>query len=196
MTKDKVVEIWWRVLQPGEFYNIERRKGSVPGGGGALYIEIPKSLVRLTLGFFDYEGSEVDEGGFTISAATIGKIGHVAPVNFQVKAGGRLRIANQNRQAESNSRHPAWSAQNEFPRAPDDVQSTQHAMQYLPEGGVRIFIAKTGEGEYLAGFTKGGRPENIPLSSPIRALYVNSGVGGVLTGLNLPLAKGGPDRVP
>ena len=49
-----IAQIWWRNVQPGEFYNIERYP-QIAGGGGSLYIEIPRSLVERTLVFLDVD---------------------------------------------------------------------------------------------------------------------------------------------
>ena len=52
--------IWWRNVQIGEFYNIERFQ-QIKGGGGSLYIEIPSSLVPDTLSFLGVETGSTDD---------------------------------------------------------------------------------------------------------------------------------------
>jgi hypothetical protein len=48
--------IWWRVLQQGEFFSLERTKDAGPdGGGGAGYIEVPKTLTVKALQFFEQD---------------------------------------------------------------------------------------------------------------------------------------------
>lgn len=191
MASRRIVAIWYRVLQPGEFFNIERHPDLVVGGGGSRYIEIPKSITTDTLRFFDYNAPALAGGGFTVAAAPIGNMNlQPAPINIQIKAGGRLRIANQNRQASPNRRHPAWSGAAGFPVAPNGVRNRAEARPYLPQGGIRIFIAKLSDATFLAGFAEGPRPADIPPSSPLQRLYVNSGVGGVLLGLDLPITGG------
>lgn len=170
--KLNVDRIWWRNVQPGEFYNIERPHRLASGGGGSLYIEIPSSIVAKTLDFLDATGFNVEDlPVITIEAGVVGRPGESGPIEFQRKAGGRMRIARQNRQQPNSQRHPAWIAQRGFPTAPNDVRSKEEALPYFPEGGLRIYIVKTVEGDYYAGFTKGPRPEDMRRNDPMWDLY-------------------------
>lgn len=180
--KLNIERIWWRNVQPGEFYNIERHH-RIEGGGGSLYIEIPSSMVPGTLEFLDAAGANVDDLPIiTIEAGVVGRPGESGPIEFQRKMGGRMRIARQNRRQPNSQRHPAWTAARGFPTAPDDIGSKDDALLYFPEGGLRIYIAKTVEGEYYAGFTEGPRPESMRRSNPMYDLYPtgNKPVGGVI----------------
>ncbi|WP_214443592.1 hypothetical protein, partial [Mycobacterium tuberculosis] len=103
------------------------------------------------------------------------------PIEFQRKAGGRMRIARQNRQQPNSQRHPAWTVARGFPSAPDDVRNKEEARPFFPEGGLRIYIAKTVEGDYYAGFTKGVRPTAMARNDPAWDLYTQGKtVGGVI----------------
>ncbi|QBR91843.1 hypothetical protein [Nocardioides euryhalodurans] len=179
--KLNIDRIWWRNVQPGEFYNIERYP-QIQGGGGSLYIEIPSSMVEATLDFLDATGANVDAlPVITIEAGVVGHPGLTGPIEFQRKKGSRMRIARQNRQQTSSARHPAWMAARGFPSAPDDVANKEAALPYFPEGGLRIYIAKTVEGDYYAGFTKGPRPDNMKHNHPMWDLYPQGKVvGGVI----------------
>lgn len=179
--KLNIDRIWWRNVQPGEFYNIERYH-QIPGGGGALYIEIPRSMVPETLDFLDATGSNVEAlPVITIHARVAGEPGESGPIEFHRKTGGRMRIARQNRQQPGSQRHPAWIAARRFPTAPDDIHNREEALPFFPAGGLRIYIAKTVEGEYYAGFTKGVRPANIQPNDPMWKLYPQGRVvGGVI----------------
>ncbi len=173
--------IWWRNVQPGEFYNIERYP-QIEGGGGSLYIEIPGSMVPATLDFLDVAGTS-DEAPkvITIEAGVVGQSGLSGPIEFHRKSGNRRRIARQNRQQASSQRHPAWTATRGFPTAPDDVRDKEGALPYFPDGGLRIYIAKTVEGDYYAGFTKGPRPVGMKPNHPMWDLYPQGNpVGGVI----------------
>ena len=174
--------IWWRNVQPGEFYNIERFH-KIEGGGGSLYIEIPSSIVSATLDFLGSTRTLLDAVGvITIHAGVVGPLRlSSGPIEFQTKTGDRMRIANQNRQQPHSLRHPAWTSGNGFPTAPDHVKNTVEASQYFPPGGLRIYIAKTIEGGYYAGFTKGPRPTNMQPNDPMWGLYPQGRVvGGVI----------------
>lgn len=174
----KVDRIWWRNVPLGEFYNVERHH-IIPGGGGSLYFEIPSSIVSETLEFLDttYESLPV-----TIQVNAVGSLEEGSfPLQFASKAGGRMRIVRQNRRQPNSQRHPAWTAARGFPIAPDDIESREDALPYFPEGGLRIYIVKTVEGNYYAGFTKGTRPEGMKPNHPMSGLFQQGDVvGGVI----------------
>lgn len=175
-----VESIWWRNVPEGEFYNVERHPSVTQGGQGALYFEIPKSLVPATLDFLGLPGT--GSLPFTIQAGVVGVPGASGPIEFQRKAGDRMRIVRQNRQMAGGQRHPAWTVGRGFPTAPDDVQSKDEALPYFPDGGLRIFIAKTFDGEYYAGFTTGRRPAGMGRNDPSWDLYTQSPtVGDVIS---------------
>lgn len=173
-------KIWWRNVQPGEFYNIERHH-QIRGGGGSLYIEIPSSMVPDTLDFLDASGANVASlPVIAIQAFVATDPSQSGTIEFHTKAGGRMRIARQNRQQPHSQRHPAWVAARGFPSAPDDIRNKDEALPFFPDGGLRIYIAKSIEGQYYAGFTRGRRPASMPRSDPAWDLYAQTGVGGVI----------------
>lgn len=174
--------IWWRNVQLGEFYNIERHH-QIEGGGGSLYIEVPSSIVSQTLEFLGVKDVDVDElPVIRIEAGVIGEPSVLGTIEFQKKKGSRMRIARQNRQAPSSARHPAWVAERGFPVAPDNIQNKEDARPYFPEGGLRIYIAKTVDGAFFAGFTKGPRPAKMKPGDPMWDLFPEGSrpVGGVI----------------
>lgn len=168
--------IWWRNVPIGEFYNVERHPNVTKGGQGSLYFEIPSSLVPGTLDFLGLNG--VGSLPYTIQAGVVGQAGVSGPIEFQTKAGGRMRIVRQNRQMAGAQRHPAWTAARGFPNAPDDVRNKEEARPFFPDGGLRIYIAKTVEGNYYAGFTKGRRPNGMKRNSPMWDLYTQGRLVG------------------
>lgn len=174
--------IWWRNVPLGEFYNVERHPNVTSGGQGSLYFEVPKSIVPQTLDFLDASGEDVENlPVITIEARVIGRPHESGPIEFQRKKGGRMRIVRQNRQMAGSQRHPAWIGARGFPNAPDGVKSKEDARSYFPEGGLRIYIAKTVEGDFYAGFTKGLRPEDMKPNDPGWDLYSQGKiVGGVI----------------
>lgn len=182
MQKLKIDRIWWRNVQLGEFYNIERHH-QIEGGGGSLYIEIPSSIVPQTLDFLDIHAVHMDEiPVIRIEAGVVGQPGASGAIEFKKKKGNRMRIARQNRQAPSSERHPAWVAERGFPVAPDAIRNKEDARPYFPEGGLRIYIAKTLDGAYFAGFTKGHRPPSMKPTDPMWDLFPDGSkpVGGVI----------------
>lgn len=176
----EIDKVWWRQVQLGEFYNIERHP-QIAGGGGSLYIEIPSSMKEKTLNFLGYELEEGEASlPISISAHVLTDPGVIGILEFKSKAGGRLRISNQNRRQESTMRHPAWTKAYGFPEAPDWISNREEAADYFPEGGLRIYIARSTSGDYYAGFTMGERPGNMDVNDPNWELYNSKGVGGVI----------------
>jgi hypothetical protein len=176
--------IWWVTVQPGEFFNVERHpqmQTSRVAGGGSQYFEIPGSLVQDTFELLGYHGSyESFEVPHTIVASAVGRPDLVGPIEFNKKApssGRRLYITRQNRQAPNNLRHPAWLPSRGFPQLPDGVRNDE-AGEYLPEGGLRLYILRMDNGEFRTGFTTGYAPVGLADDDPNRLLY-QTGRGGL-----------------
>ena len=180
-----VRSVFWRSMTKGDFFNIERAREVGPsGGGGQLYIDIPLGggVSPEEFGNFvngvplhpdDSSWAPYDIQAYSASLPLV-----VAPLTVTPRGGQnrRYRIANQNRQASGEQRHPAWSADRGFPKAPDDVSSLSDPR--MPDlSFLKIFIARTESGLFLAGFTEkesmpGGWPRGIGLEvllSPTRA---------------------------
>jgi hypothetical protein len=175
----EIESIWWRNVPVGEFYNIERHPTVTQGGQGSLYFEIPTTIVEGTLDFLGL--SSTASLPFKIEAGVHGVSGASGPIEFHRKAGRRMRIVRQNRQMAGAQRHPAWTVGRGFPTAPDDVQAKEEAAPYFPDGGLRIYIARTFDGDYYAGFTKGRRPADMDRNDPSWDLYTQGGtVGGII----------------
>lgn len=178
--------IWHRRITPGDFCNIERAVGAgPPGGGGALYIDIPESVRVGLFKMLDLESPAPDENqwpNLSIDAKVLGDVGQSGTVAFEhIRAGDpRYRIPRQNRQSPGGARHPAWTAANGFPVAPDDINSTEAAGEIIA-GGLRIFIVRSLTGDYYAGFTEGtNMPEHWPLKAGLEPLFHGSDPGGVI----------------
>lgn len=184
MSKEVPIDlIWWRNVRPGEFYNVERHPNVTTGGQGSLYFEIPGSLVPKTLDFLGLDSLEslphVIQAGLSDDIES----GIFGPIEFRRKSkkSDRMRIARQNRQMTGAQRHPAWDSSRGFPSAPNSVQSSNESAPYFPEGGLRIYIAKTVEGDYYAGFTTGSHPAGMGRDDPAWDLYTQGlSVGGVI----------------
>ena len=171
MLAQEIVAIFWRKLTPVDFFNIERASTAGPtSGGGQLYIDVP-------LG----RGVSPDEFGEFFNGTPLGEQSSewqpieidvhsgyepevVASLTIAPRQGGnrRYRIANQNRQRPNSARHPAWSAEQGFPAAPDDVSSRADSrmpnLDYL-----KVCIGRTEIREYYAFYTNTG---NIPAGWP------------------------------
>ena len=64
--------------------------------------------------------------------------------------------------------------------AQDDVQSPQEAGEYLGDG-VHVFLVKSLDGEYFAGFTRGLLiPSSWPRGEGLESLFRTDSIGGLL----------------
>ena len=181
-----VESIWFRKLTDGDFYWIEAGPTSPPrppGGRGQTYIDIPNS-VRVAL--FEMVGLEEpasEEGpweSMEIPVHVIGDPAQSSVLHFDLnrKDERRYRISNQARQMAGSQRHPAWTKEFGFPKAPDTVSSKEDAAPLIAQG-VHVFIVKTEDGRYFAGHTQGSAlPGGWPKGLGLERLFDSSEAGG------------------
>lgn len=168
--------IWVRSLPPNNFFNIERGPDAAPpGGGGALYIEVPSSVVPSLLELLGLDAGSTIPDELPINTSVIGDPSETAPLTWRSKTGQRMRLF-QNRQSGPDVRHPAWRPERGFPVAPDDVASKEAAATYMPDG-LRVYVVRTGGDEFFAGFLAGDYPAAWPPVAELRTLF--TGPGGV-----------------
>ena len=178
--------IWHRKITPGDFFNIERSAEAGPaGGGGQRYIDIPDSVREGLFIMLDLIPPAEDGGTWPsgrIMARVIGNTAVAGWLSFELNRvkEKRYRIANQNRQAAGGVRHPAWTADNGFPQAPDDVATLEDARQYIA-GGLRVYIVRSLAGDFYAGFTQGNMmPADWPVGLGLEELFDANSNGGVI----------------
>lgn len=202
MELERVDSIWYRQLNPGDFFTIERSDAARPaGGGGQAYIDIPGSLRDPLFQFLHQALPPTDTGPWptelSIEAHVVGEPERHAPITFAHRGGqegNRYRIANQRRQGNNPGRHPAWTSERGFPSAPDQVATTEEAAASLPAGGVRLYVVRTTDGKYYAGFTQGSSlPDSWPPGNNLERLF-DDAPGGRLVfediGLDTPPVVG------
>lgn len=164
--ESKLDQVFWRIVTPGDFFTIERGPSARPeGGGGQTYIDIP--LGNLTadalgdvLGDF-LTGSPLPENDWpdiNIHARVLGASSD-AVYQLQFRPRGtenqRYRLANLNRQSQSSVRHPAWTIDNGFPKAPDDIRSRSD--ERMPDlSYLKIIVARDVHRIYYAGYVNTG----------------------------------------
>ena len=193
-----IQNIWHRQITPGDFFNIERSAAAGPeSGGGQLFIDIPNAVREGLFTMLSLEAPDDVNGHWplgVVNAKVIGSPNVSSTLHFDLNRRNdrRYRIRNQNRQSGGSERHPAWTADNGFPRAPDDIETRLQAEPYI-EDGVHIFIVKALPGEYYAGFTRGtAKPATWPSGGGLEALFNPSNPGGLITprsvssALNIP----------
>ena len=168
MLSDEIVSVFWRKLTAVDFFNIERSSSAGPvSGGGQLYIDIPlgRGISSDAFGRF-FSGMPLSEDStewqtFEIDMHSAYEPEVVARVDIAPR-NRRYRIANQNRQRRNSARHPAWSSEQGFPTAPDDIASRSDPrmpnLEYL-----KVCIGRTELQEFYAFFTNTG---DIPSGWP------------------------------
>lgn len=173
--------IWTRSVPLNEFSSIEWNPDRMAGGSGQTYISVPPALVDKTLRFIgSTRGSDDQPLPATIEARVIGDPTVTGPLEFKTKSGGRMRIANQNRQATPEKRHPAWREERGFPKADDDIADRDAARAFFPDA-LHVYIVLTRDGDYYAGFTTGtDYPAAWPDYEPLKALFSARGGGDVI----------------
>jgi hypothetical protein len=150
------VELWTKKLQPFELYNIDRRLNDNPNtGGGELYIQVPGSRVPSLLQFLGAQMPPL--GAYVPLMVKNPALPHSPAEELQLwaKSQGRMRTGPINRFRASNTRPGGWSPAAGFPSLPVGHGTNQARAQLNGLGGVRIFLARDGNGEVWAGFTQG-----------------------------------------
>lgn len=153
--------LFWRAITAADFFTIERSRDALPaGGGGQSYISISfAGLTHEELGRFlgvdppnrietERPRVELDGVGVVTDPTEVGNL--VFAPRYQLpQADDRYRITTQNRQTQT--RHPAWTARRGFPKAPDDVRSTDDPR--MPDlTNLKVYVALLDSGEYVAGY--------------------------------------------
>ena len=181
----RIVALFWRVITPVDFFNIERAPGAGPTtGGGQLYIDVPigRNLTPAQLGDFFLDAS-LDQDDSTwpdipVDAYAVGRVAGIAPLMFLPRRAKncRYRIANQNRQFPSGVRHPAWTRANGFPAAPDDISSKDDPRRPSLDL-LKIVIAKDANGQYFALYiNRSTKPASWPMGMGLEILFQPSSV--------------------
>ncbi len=169
-----ITSVLWRSVTRADFFNIERAKGVGPdSGGGQTYISLSFGLSMDHSAFGRFLNVTPPDAIRTtrprkiIEVAVLEAPSVTAPLAFEprytdLSQNDRYRIARQNRRRTASERHPAWMPERGFPAAPKTVQSKDDPA--VPDLSVlKIFVAKTDDGQYFAGFTnQARRPNTLP----------------------------------
>lgn len=145
----EVDAIFYKTINPGDLWNIDRAPGTVQGGGGQTYIDLAGIDDNELQEFLKYGTSEEKDNEerkkITINASKIGEPDVVSEITFDPRPKRpNYRITNQHRE-----RHPAWRAENGFPTVP--IAATGAAsVNNIPN--LCIFIVRTIERQYYAGY--------------------------------------------
>lgn len=166
-----VDSIFIRQINPGTFFNIERKTDAGPSsGGGQGFIDLPMGGGTKHTELWNFLGaatpSNANDPGPTVKIRTkvLGSPHQSEELEFTpwYKKRGRYRISNQNRHKVNGQRHLAWRDSNGFPKADDNVSSPTDPL-LGNVSSLKIFIVRTTQSTYYAGFVD---IPTIPLSWP------------------------------
>ena len=181
---ESVQSIFIRQVTKGDFFAIERHPSQAPvGGGGQTYFDIPLNDAGLSKEkLWQFLGVQPPDDPIkdawphvNVRVGTIGTSDSVSDLTFGARKGNnRYKISNQARQSSGSNRHPAWTKENGFPTAPDNVKTKDDAL--VPDlSHLKIYMVKTYEGNYYAGFVNADSlPANWPQSASLETLFSNT----------------------
>jgi 5-methylcytosine-specific restriction protein A len=162
---ERLSELVFRQITPADFFNINKKPGAEDGGGGQSYIDVPVRNVDLKTwhSFFSNISPVATKSGpvWTVEVNSLGGLG-----SQQVAIGQRreasVNIRSQKLFSQSSNRVLAWHpGHGGFPRAPADMTSAEDPRVIELTAGVRIFILKTEQGEYWAGWLRTGEIQRL-----------------------------------
>ncbi len=157
-TLAELKELVFRQITPADFFNINKPPGTEDRGGGQSYIDVPVRNVDLDTwhSFFANVEPTVTKSGplWTVEINSLGNLGR-QEVAIGQRRDASVNIRSQKLLSRSSNRVLAWHPDHgDFPRAPADMSSAEDPRVIELTAGVRIFILKTGQGEYWAGWLR------------------------------------------
>ena len=153
-----VSKLVFRKITPTEFLNINKQPGNEDRGGGQSYIDVPVKNVDLSTwhSFFGGIEPKATKSGplWTVEINSLGGLGSQA-VSIGQRRDASVNIRSQKLFSGSSNRIFAWHPDHGgFPRAPVEMSSAEDPEVIKLTAGVRVFILRTEEGEYWAGWLK------------------------------------------
>ncbi|KAF6575583.1 AAA family ATPase [Paenibacillus polymyxa] len=145
--------IFYKKINPGDLWNIERPPGIVTGGGGQTYINLAIDDTQLVefLKYGHTTPKPADHKGrntIEIVASTLGNPTQTSTITFDPRSGRNdYTIANQHR-----NRHPAWTSTAGFPSVPTGCRSADDVKGTGITTDLVIVIIRTLDGKYTAGY--------------------------------------------
>lgn len=157
-TLAELKELVFRQITPADFFNINKPPGTEDRGGGQSYIDVPVRNVDLDTwhSFFANVEPTVTKSGplWNVEINSLGNLGR-QEVAIGQRRDASVNIRSQKLLSRSSNRVLAWHPDHgDFPRAPADMSSAEDPRVIELTAGVRIFILKTGQGEYWAGWLR------------------------------------------
>jgi len=149
-------ELVFRKITPADFFNINKQRGMENRGGGQSYIDFPVKYVDLNTwhSFFSDIKPKAKQSG-PLWAVKIDSLGCLGKQDIEIGQRRKTTVSIRSQKLLSirSKRVLAWHPDHsEFPRAPKNISSARDPRVIKLAAGVRIFILKTDEGDYWAGW--------------------------------------------
>lgn len=153
-----LTEIVFRQITPADFFNINKPPGTEDRGGGQSYIDVPVRNVDIATwhSFFSNIDPEETRSGplWTVEINSLGGLGS-QQISIGQRRDASVNIRSQKLLSRSSNRVLAWHPDHgDFPRAPVDMSSAEDPRVIELTAGVRVFILKTEEEKYWAGWLR------------------------------------------
>ncbi len=153
-----LTELIFRQITPADYFNINKQPGTEDRGGGQSYIDVPVRNVDLSTwhSFFDeLEPKETRSGPlWTFELHSLGGLGS-QQISIGQRRDASVNIRSQKLFSRASNRVLAWHPDHGgFPRAPVDMTTAEDPRVIELTAGVRIFLLKTDNHEYWAGWLK------------------------------------------
>ncbi|EOU1825394.1 DUF3883 domain-containing protein [Clostridium perfringens] len=165
--------ILYKKVNNGDLLNIDREIFEGATGGGQTYFDLGGiDQVKLSK-FLEYGIAESKENPekfeyrkkYTIEVIKLGNEEIVASLEFDPRNGRKnYKISDQR-----NNRHPAWLPSNGFPRIPEGAR---YASDITNIPNLFIFIIKTSDKKYYAGFVNNNIPKLWDIGIGLERLLV------------------------
>ncbi|MCI5102120.1 HNH endonuclease [Phaeobacter italicus] len=157
-TLAELKELVFRQITPADFFNINKPPGTEDRGGGQSYIDVPVRNVDLDTWhsfFANVEPKETRSGPlWNVEINSLGNLGR-QEIAIGQRRDASVNIRSQKLLSRSSNRVLAWHPDHgDFPRAPADMSSAEDPRVIELTAGVRIFILKTEQDDYWAGWLR------------------------------------------
>jgi len=151
-----VSELIFRQITPADFFNINKKPKKKAKGGGQSYIDVPIKNVDLPTwhSFFGDITPEDTKSGplWKVDIHSLGGLGS-QEIEIGRRRGASVNIRSQKLFSRNSNRVFAWHPdKGGFPRAPANMTSADDPRVIELAAGVRVFILKTDDHEYWAGW--------------------------------------------
>lgn len=168
---EKIDSIFYKIMNPGDLWNIDRADGTVIGGGGQTYIDLGGIDDESIQDFLQY-GTATDKDGdykdrkiIIIDAYEIGNPDIKQSITFDPRPNRpNYRITNQHKY-----RHNAWSPSSGFPEIPPGATGAS-SVTNIPD--LVIYIVRTINKEYYVGYVNQSMiPPNWPEGFSLQGFF-------------------------